>query len=144
MFISHVFPQHCPALHSQLTLWLPSTFLPVAWGTTCLYCSTVLVVYFTFKNSKYYFHNCSPNHQYVNRLMISTIWSSTSATVSSEFSTTSMAQTNSSGYSDSVSILLSTSVSHLKSYDVSGQSKQGLRQTHHSAWKQTTERNIPR
>ena len=35
MFISHVFPQHCPALHSQLTLWLPSAFLPIAWGMIC-------------------------------------------------------------------------------------------------------------
>lgn len=33
--ISHEFPQHCSSLHTQLTLWLPSTFLPVPRGEIC-------------------------------------------------------------------------------------------------------------
>ena len=93
----------------------------------------------------------------ISRHMISTIWSSTSVMESSEFWTTCTAQISSSGYPQNLVIvnLAFTSVpmnlyayylrnNHkLKIHDVSPQSKQGLRQTHHLVGKQTAERDLP-
>ena len=42
--IWHVFPQHRTAIHTELTLWLPSSFLPIAWGMICD--SVVLLIRF--------------------------------------------------------------------------------------------------
>ena len=35
LVIWHVFPQHRTAIHTELTLWLPSSFLPIARGMIC-------------------------------------------------------------------------------------------------------------